>query len=98
MTLNVSKQDIADILECAYKMGSSYLSLPQYNGQFKMRKPDSRHLVTNRMLEEVIAGVYTSQERMMDDNNERLDGIYYPLDGSIGWTNKCINDLKERLY
>ena len=49
------------------------------------------------MLEEMIAGVYTSQEVNMDDFNRRLDEIYYPLDIQISWVHKCIENLGERL-
>ncbi|KAL0773207.1 hypothetical protein Bca101_038358 [Brassica carinata] len=83
-SLNVSKQDIADILECAEGMVSVYLSLPRYNVH-QRRQPDPEQLVTKDMHEDMIAGVYTSQERMMEDTNGRLDVIYYPIGSIIGW-------------
>ncbi|KAF2602087.1 hypothetical protein F2Q70_00027140 [Brassica cretica] len=83
-SLNVSKQDIADILECDEGMVSVYLSLPRYNVR-QRRQPDQKQLVTKDMVEDMIAGVYTSQKRMMEDTNGRQDGIYYPIDSSIGW-------------
>ena len=80
----MSKQDIADIIECAEGMVSVYLSLPRYNVQ-QRRQPDPKQLVTKDMHEDMIAGVYTSQERMMEDTNGRLDVIYYPIVSIIGW-------------
>ncbi|KAF2532679.1 hypothetical protein F2Q70_00029647 [Brassica cretica] len=48
-SLNVSRHDIADILECAERMGSVYLSLPRYNVR-QSRQPDPQQLVTKTCL------------------------------------------------
>ena len=49
-SLNVSRHDIADILECAERTGSVYLSLPRYNVRHR-RQPDPQQLVTKTCLE-----------------------------------------------
>lgn len=57
------------------EMGSVDLSLPQYERRLQMRRPIPPQLATMEMLEDMIAGVYTSQEVMMDGINMRLDEI-----------------------
>lgn len=73
------------ILEYAEKIGSVYLNLPRCSVRQNKRRPYPQHLVTIDMLEDMIAWVYTSHDIMMEDTNERLDGICYPIDKRIGW-------------
>lgn len=34
---------------------------------------------------------------MMEDTNEQLDGIYYPIDSRLGWVQNCLEDLIKKV-
>lgn len=96
--INVSKEDIKEILEMAYKSGGNYLSLPQYEGCLQMPE---LHLTTHSQpvddVKELIRGVFKAQEKMPDELYQKIDGIYYPLTNSVAWLSKCMDDLQLKV-
>lgn len=44
-------------------------------------------------VEEMIAEISISRERMFDEFYIKIDAIYFPLNNIIGWLNKCMEEL-----
>lgn len=79
-----------------------YLSLPQYERCFQMPRVhhdppyEAEHATYMKdQVEEMVAEVYTAQERMFDDFCRKLDATYYPLNNNIGWLSKFMEELAE---
>ncbi|KAF3569431.1 hypothetical protein DY000_02014944 [Brassica cretica] len=78
-----------------HAMESIYFQMPKVH----LDPPYPTKPVTSRkyQVEEMIAEVYTAQERMFDDFCRSLDATYYPLNNSIRWLRKCMEELELKV-
>ncbi|KAG2328635.1 hypothetical protein Bca52824_011363 [Brassica carinata] len=103
--INVSKEDIEAILEVADTLGGRYQSLPQYERCFEMPRvhPTPPYLpeantYTRDLVKDLIEDVFKAQDRIFDEFYKKIDAIYFPLDNSVSWLSKCMDEQLKLDY
>uniref|UniRef100_M4F1F3 Uncharacterized protein n=1 Tax=Brassica campestris TaxID=3711 RepID=M4F1F3_BRACM len=86
--------DIRRLLERASRDEPSYIYLPEHANLFKQTKllPE---IYTKYEINEMFYGACGEQENNKEAFQMKLDGIYHPLNDSIGWLTTCIEEMKQ---
>ncbi|KAF2543790.1 hypothetical protein F2Q70_00035648 [Brassica cretica] len=92
--ISVSKEDIRSLLERASRDEHNYICLPQHASSFTQTRlvPE---IYTKDGINEMFYGVYGAQEKNGGDFQMKLDGVYYPLNDSIGWLTTCMEEMRQ---
>ncbi|KAF3554333.1 hypothetical protein F2Q69_00012636 [Brassica cretica] len=92
--INVSKEEIRNIMERASRDEPSYICLPEHVNLFTQTKlvPE---IYTKDEINEMFYGVCGEQEKNKEAFQMKLDGVYYPLNDSISWLTTCMEEMKQ---
>ncbi|KAF3584202.1 hypothetical protein F2Q69_00030865 [Brassica cretica] len=87
--------EISELLERASRDEPSYICLPEHANLFRQTKlvPE---IYTKDEINEMFYGVCGEQENNKEAFQMKLDGVYHPLNDSIGWEE--IDQLVEGIY
>ncbi|KAF3568254.1 hypothetical protein DY000_02014933 [Brassica cretica] len=92
--INVSKEDIRKLMERASKDEHNYICLPEHACSFTQTK-QVPEIYTKDEINEMFYGVCGAQEKNEGDFHMKLDGVYYPLNGSISWLTTCMEEMRQ---
>ena len=92
--IHVSKDNIRSLLERASRNEHNYLCLPEHASSFTQTKlvPE---IYTKNEINEMFYGVCVAQEKYEGDFQMKLDGVYHPLNDSIGWLTTCMEEMRQ---
>ncbi|KAF2569731.1 hypothetical protein F2Q68_00025597 [Brassica cretica] len=92
--INVSKEEIINLMERASRDEQSYICLPEHASSFTQTKllPE---IYTKDEINEMFYGVCGAQEKYESDFQMKLDGVYHPLNDSIGWLITCMEEMRQ---
>ncbi|KAF2571257.1 hypothetical protein F2Q70_00002174 [Brassica cretica] len=93
-TIRVHNRDIRRLLERASRDEPSYICLPKHASLFTQTKlvPE---IYTKDEINEMFYGVRGAQEKYEGDFEMKLDGVYHPLNDSIGWLTTCMEEMRQ---
>ncbi|KAF3555390.1 hypothetical protein F2Q69_00012975 [Brassica cretica] len=93
-TICVHNRDIRRLLERASRDEPSYICLPEHANLFTQTKlvPE---IYTKDVINEMFYGVCGAQEKNECDFQMKLDGVYHPLNDSIGWLTTCMEEMRQ---
>lgn len=86
------------------KLGGKYLSLPHYEGHFKMpginpiptpSPEDDRY--TRDGVMDIMDKAMFDQEKMYNKMQQTMDRLLHPLQNSIAWISKTMEELQQKL-
>ena len=52
-------------------------------------------IYTKDEINEMLYGICREQEKNKEDFQMKLDGVYYPLNGSISWLTTCMEEMRQ---
>ncbi|WZZ63534.1 hypothetical protein YC2023_074904 [Brassica napus] len=82
-TIRVHNRDIGKLLERASRDEPSYICLPEHASSFTQTKL-APEIYTKDEINEMFYGVCGAQGKYEGDFQMKLDGVYHPLNDSIG--------------
>ncbi|KAF3497939.1 hypothetical protein DY000_02052430 [Brassica cretica] len=93
-TIRVHNRDIRRLLERASRDEPSYICIPEHANLFTQTKlvPE---IYTKDEINEMFYGVCGAQEKDEGDFQMKLDGVYHPLNDSIGWLTTCMEKMRQ---
>ncbi|KAF2538035.1 hypothetical protein F2Q68_00021133 [Brassica cretica] len=93
-TIPVHNKDIRRLLERASRDEPAYICLPEHASQFTQTKlvPE---IYTKDEINEIFYGICGEHDRNKEAFQMKLDGVYYPLNGSISWLITCMQEMKQ---
>ncbi|KAF2570236.1 hypothetical protein F2Q70_00004217 [Brassica cretica] len=93
-TIRVHNKDIRRLLESASRDDPNYICLPEHASSFTQTKlvPET---YTKDEINEMFSGVCGEQEKNKEHFQMKLDGVYYPLNDSIGWLTTCMEEMRQ---
>ncbi|KAF3565459.1 hypothetical protein DY000_02015983 [Brassica cretica] len=82
------------LLERASRDEPSYICLPEHASSFTQTKlvPE---IYTKDEINEMFYGVCGAQEKHEGGFQMKLDGVYHPLNDSIGWLTTCMEEMRQ---
>ena len=86
--------DIRRVLERASRDEPSYICLPEHANVLTQTKlvPE---IYTKDEINEMFYGVCGAQEKYEGDFHMKIDGVYHPLNDSIGWLTTCMEEIRQ---
>ncbi|KAF3600916.1 hypothetical protein F2Q69_00037119 [Brassica cretica] len=93
-TIRVHNRDFRRLLERASRDEPSYICLPEHANSFTQTKliPE---IYTKYEINEMFYGICGAQEKYEGDFQMKLDGVYHPLNDSIGWLTTCMEEMRQ---
>ncbi|KAF3530450.1 hypothetical protein DY000_02041626 [Brassica cretica] len=93
-TIRVHNRDFRRLLERASRDEPSYICLPEHANSFTLTKliPE---IYTKYEINEMFYGICGAQEKYEGDFQMKLDGVYHPLNDSIGWLTTCMEEMRQ---
>ncbi|KAF3529509.1 hypothetical protein DY000_02040400 [Brassica cretica] len=93
-TIRVHNRDIRRLLERASSDKPSYICLPEHASIFTQTKlvPE---IYTKDEINEMFYGVCGAKEKYEGDFHMKIDGVYHPLNDSIGWLTTCMEEIRQ---
>ncbi|KAF2547220.1 hypothetical protein F2Q70_00021878 [Brassica cretica] len=92
--INVSKEHIRKLMERPSRDEHSYICLPEHASSFTHTKL-VLEIYTKNEVNEMFYGVCGAQEKYEGDFQIKLDGVYHPLNDSIGWLTTCMEEMRQ---
>ncbi|KAG5384633.1 hypothetical protein IGI04_036103 [Brassica rapa subsp. trilocularis] len=93
-TISISKENIRRLLERASKDEPNYICLPEHANLFTHTKllPE---IYTKDEINKMFYGFCGEQENNKEAFQMKLDGVYHPLNDSIGWLTTCLEEIRQ---
>ncbi|KAF3560143.1 hypothetical protein F2Q69_00012611 [Brassica cretica] len=93
-TIRVNNRDIRRLLERASRDEPSYICLLEQASSFTQTKlvPE---IYTKDEINEMFYGVCGVREKYEGDFQMKLDGVYHPLNDSIGWLTTSMEEMRQ---
>ncbi|KAF3607759.1 hypothetical protein DY000_02048856 [Brassica cretica] len=93
-TIRVHNRYIRRLLERASRDEPSYICLPEHASSFIHTKL-VLEIYPKDEINEMFYGVYGENEKNKEAFQMTLDGVYHPLNDSIGWLTTCMEEMKQ---